>query len=64
MLRFTFDYGDGHQFDVIFKGTRKLSKKEKPGQFPRLVDQRGVAPEQHPDNLSDDFSYGTLKLKK
>ena len=63
-LRFTFDYGDGHQFDVIFKGTRKLDEKEKPGQFPRLIDQRGVAPEQYPDNLADDFSYGSLKLKK
>lgn len=47
-LRFTFDYGDGHEFGVEFKKTRALGKKEKITDFPRVVDQRGVAPEQYP----------------
>jgi len=48
-LKFMFDYGDGHEFDVEFKGTRALNKNEKETDFPQLIDQRGVAPEQYPD---------------
>jgi len=46
-LRFTFDYGDGHEFDVEFKKMRVLSKGEKISNFPHVIDQRGVAPEQY-----------------
>jgi hypothetical protein len=46
-LKFIFDYGDGHEFNVEFKGMRVLNKGEKVRDFPRLTDQRGVAPEQY-----------------
>lgn len=48
-LKFMFDYGDSHEFDVEFKGMQSLNKNEKIANFPRLTDQRGVAPEQYPD---------------
>ena len=47
-LKFMFDFGDGHEFDIAFGGTRSINKKEKERDFPRMVDQRGVAPEQYP----------------
>jgi len=47
-LRFIFDYGDGHEFDVEFKKTRVLNKGEKMADFPCIIDQRGVAPGQYP----------------
>ena len=47
-LEFMFDFGDGHRFDVVYKGKRQIDKKERAGGFPRVTDQRGVAPEQYP----------------
>lgn len=47
-LRFIFDFGDDHEFDVEFKGMRKLDKDEVVDEFPRMIDIRGVAPEQYP----------------
>lgn len=47
-LHFEFDFGDGHGFQVDFKGTRSLERKEQVSKFPRLTDQRGVGPEQYP----------------
>ena len=47
-LNFIFDYGDGHRLDIIPKGVRAMDKKEKRREFPHLIDQRGVAPEQYP----------------
>jgi len=47
-LEFTFDYGDGHFFDVKFVSRRGRHKQERVQDFPRLIDQRGVAPEQYP----------------
>ena len=57
-LRFMFDYGDGHEFKIEFKGTRVLDKHEKSPYFPRLTDQRGVTPEQYPgwDELEEEES--------
>ncbi|MBU6389848.1 hypothetical protein KGQ71_05040 [Patescibacteria group bacterium] len=49
VMRFEFDFGDSHEFDVEMQSVRPLGKSEKISQFPRLVDQRGVAPEQYPD---------------
>ncbi len=48
-LNFIFDYGDGHMFNIIFKGARNIKRKEKVSGFPRVIDQRGVAPEQYPN---------------
>jgi len=47
-LRFMFDYGVGYGFDVAFRGVRELSLGETADDFPVLIDQRGVAPEQYP----------------
>ena len=47
-LEFMFDYGDGHRFDVAYKGMRPVAGKETTRDFPRVTDQRGVAPEQYP----------------
>ena len=47
-FHFEFDFGDGHEFQVDYKGTRPWSRKERVSQFPRLTDQRGVGPEQYP----------------
>lgn len=46
-LRFMFDFGDGHEFDVELKRIEKNQKSRK--HFPVLVDQRGIAPEQYPN---------------
>lgn len=48
ILNFVFDFGDGHRFKVKFEGVRELETKEKLKDFPRLIDQRGVGPEQYP----------------
>ena len=48
-LDFIFDFGDGHRFDIEFKGSRASKKKEKKGDFPKVTDQRGVGPEQYPE---------------
>lgn len=47
-LRFTFDYGDNHEFDVLYQGTTKLPEGINPKDLPMTIDQRGVAPEQYP----------------
>lgn len=47
-LRFTFDYGDCHEFEIRFKNIRPLKTNETVEEFPKLIDQRGVAPEQYP----------------
>jgi len=48
-LGFVFDFGDGHRFDIVWKGTREGSKGHNDEDMPRLVDQRGVGPEQYPN---------------
>jgi len=48
-LHFVFDYGDGHEFIITYKSARKLTIKEDVHKFPKLLDQRGVAPEQYPN---------------
>lgn len=47
-LRFMFDFGDGHEFDIELKKIRKIKDKESKTDFPQIIDQRGVAPEQYP----------------
>jgi hypothetical protein len=48
-LDFIFDFGDGHKFDIEFKGSREPKKEEKNDDFPKVIDQRGIGPEQYPD---------------
>ena len=48
-LVFTFDYGDSHQFEVVFQKARDIKSKTEIKEMPRAVDTRGVAPEQYPD---------------
>ena len=47
-LGFVFDFGDDHRFMMEFKGTRILKKNERKENFPKIIDQRGVGPEQYP----------------
>ena len=47
-LRFLFDFGDGHMFDIDFIGSREFKKKDCIDDFPKLTDIRGVGPEQYP----------------
>jgi len=53
VLGFVFDFGDGHEFDVTLK-ERAEAKDGKEPAFPLLVDQRGVGPEQYPDDDEED----------
>ena len=53
MLEFTFDYGDGHRFKVVFNHQRTKTKIDFYEKFPQVVDQRGVAPKQYPIILED-----------
>jgi hypothetical protein len=52
IIGFMFDFGDGHEFDIQFRGRRKRTKKDRANAFPYLSDQRGVAPEQYPKELN------------
>ena len=48
ILDFIFDFGDGHEFQIIYKGTRPIKPREKKVVFPAIIDQRGIAPKQYP----------------
>lgn len=48
-IGFVFDFGDDHRFMMEYKGTRKVATFDKKISFPRIIDQRGVGPEQYPD---------------
>lgn len=45
---FIFDFGDGHEFEIIYKGKRVLKPSEKVTAFPIIINQQGVAPKQYP----------------
>lgn len=47
-LTFVFDFGEDHQFTVEHVKKRKRKEYEVFDEFPKLVDIRGVAPEQYP----------------
>lgn len=47
-LKFTFDYGDCHEFDIDYKGIRDFETTDRKIRFPHAIDQRGIAPEQYP----------------
>ena len=50
-LGFVFDFGDDHRFMMEYKGVRDADKNDKRGAFPKIIDQRGVAPKQYPDYI-------------
>lgn len=47
-LRFEFDFGDSHMFEVHFKRMRQPEKGVNIQTLPKVLDKRGVAPEQYP----------------
>lgn len=47
-LKFVFDFGDDHLFDITLRSLRQRMRGETKQTLPALVDQRGVAPEQYP----------------
>lgn len=47
-LGFAFDFGDDHRFLMKFKSVRISNKNDTRDNFPKLIDQRGVSPEQYP----------------
>ena len=47
-LGYVFDFGDGHRFLMEYKSTRPATKEDKRKTFPKIVDQRGIPPEQYP----------------
>lgn len=59
-LQFIFDFGDGHLFDIVLKQTVTNVENELEKTFPRLIDQRGIAPEQYPD-FEDEFEGEEIK---
>lgn len=48
-LGFVFDFGDGHRFRIKYSGKRRWEDGDEPNEMPRLIDQRGVGPEQYRD---------------
>ncbi len=69
-LGFEFDFGDSHMFEVQFKGMRELQKGETIKSLPKVLDQRGIAPEQYPpleenydeESQADDWFHEDCKL--
>lgn len=47
-LDFIFDFGDGHEFDIQYKGMRKQQPSDRKKKFPCIVQNQGLAPEQYP----------------
>lgn len=48
-LVFIFDFGESHEFTVVFQGTRPIRNIDDLALFPRITDLRGIGPEQYPD---------------
>ena len=47
-LGFAFDFGDDHRFLMEYKSIRPADKNDSRDNFPKLIDQKGVGPEQYP----------------
>jgi len=45
-MMFLFDYGDCWEFEVELRG---FGKKELSGEYPRMLQKKGVSPEQYPE---------------
>jgi hypothetical protein len=48
-IGFVFDFGDDHRFMMEYKGMRTKEVSDKEKTFPKVVEQKGVGPEQYPD---------------
>jgi len=48
-LGFCFDFGDDHRFLMEYKSIRIADKNDYRNLFPKLIDQKGVGPEQYQD---------------
>ena len=48
-IGFAFDFGDDHRFLMEYKGTRVADMKDTRKDFPKVVDERGIPPEQYPN---------------
>lgn len=53
-LGFIFDFGDCHEFDIEMVKSRLSKHNEVADEFPKMIDIRGVAPEQYPFYEEDD----------
>ncbi len=53
MINFIFDFGDGHQFILKSLGVRPEKKSDFMTFMPKMIDQRGVGPEQYPNFVED-----------
>lgn len=49
MLRFEFDFGDSHLFEVSLKKIRKAKRDETYKTLPKVIAQQGKAPKQYPN---------------
>lgn len=47
-LEFIFDFGDGHRFKIQYLGARPKKSGEQAANFPRVIAEHGVGPEQYP----------------
>lgn len=47
MLGFVFDFGDCHEFDIVYKKTRLATPSDRTASFPRVIKSVGTAPEQY-----------------
>lgn len=54
MINFIFDFGDGHQFSIRNLGIRPEEKSHYMVFMPKMIDQRGVGPEQYPNLFEDE----------
>lgn len=48
-LDFIFDFGDCHEFEIIFKGVRDFFGPDELVKFPYISRYNGIPPEQYPD---------------
>ncbi len=56
VINFVFDFGDGHQFSVRSLGIRPENKSDFIVFMPKMIDQRGVGPEQYSNFVEDEKS--------
>ena len=68
-LRFEFDFGDGHLFDIKLQKIRKKESREISKNFPKVINKNGIAPEQYPpcdesEEVEPDQNFADLDEKE
>src|SRR3989338_777919 len=53
-LNFVFDFGDSHEFSFKYIGRRASKRVDEMDYLPKVIDQRGVGPEQYLPLLEDE----------